>query len=247
MIKAVVFDVDDTLYDLSTPFKEACREVFPDDTTLDLEGAFLASRRYSDAVYASSLSGKISMEEMYVYRFENAFRDYGKKIDAQMALMFQAVYEQKQQKIQMTESMKKLLDHLKEKVKLGIITNGPAQHQWDKVNALGVKKWIPEEHIFISGDLGVAKPDVEIFDAALQKLQLQKEEVCYVGDSFENDMVGAKNAGWKAIWYNHRRHKVAENVEPDYVVKNEEELIRLLESSRLYNSTKIKNTKGCMP
>lgn len=52
MIKAVVFDVDDTLYDLSTPFKEACREVFPEDTDLDLEGAFLASRRYSDSVYA---------------------------------------------------------------------------------------------------------------------------------------------------------------------------------------------------
>ena len=58
MIKAVVFDVDDTLYDLSTPFKEACREVFPEDTDLDLEGAFLASRRYSDSVYASSLSGR---------------------------------------------------------------------------------------------------------------------------------------------------------------------------------------------
>lgn len=233
MIKAVVFDVDDTLYDLSTPFKEACKEVFPEDTTLDLEGAFLASRRYSDAVYASSLSGKITMEEMYIYRFENAFRDYGKKIDAQTALMFQAVYEQKQQKIQMTESMKNLLDHLKKKVKLGIVTNGPAQHQWDKVNALGVKQWIPEDHIFISGDLGVAKPDVEIFDTALQKLQVQKDEVCYVGDSFENDMAGAKHAGWKAIWYNHRGHKAAENVEPDYVVENEEELIRLLESGDL--------------
>lgn len=231
MIKAFVFDVDDTLYDLSTPFKEACREVFPEDTTLDLEGAFLASRRYSDAVYASSLSGKMTMEEMYIYRFENAFRDYGKKIDAQTALMFQAVYEQKQQKIQMTESMKNLLEHLQKKVKLGIITNGPAQHQWDKVNALRVKQWIPEEHIFISGDLGVAKPDAEIFDIALQKLQVQKGEICYVGDSFENDMAGAKNAGWKAIWYNHRGHKAAENVKPDYEVKNEKELINLLENN----------------
>lgn len=233
MIKAVVFDVDDTLYDLSTPFKEACRMVFPEDTGLDLEGAFLASRRYSDSVYASSLSGKISMEEMYIYRFENAFRDYGKKIDAQTALFFQAVYEQKQQEIKMTEAMKKLLENLSGKMKLGIVTNGPTQHQWDKVNALGVEQWIPKEHILISGEIGIAKPDTGIFAAELGRLDLQKEDVCYVGDSFENDIVGAKGAGWKAVWYNHRGHQATEEVMPDYIVKSEDELITLLESGNL--------------
>ena len=137
-MKAIVFDVDDTLYDLSTPFKQTCREIFPEDTDLDLEGAFLASRRYSDSVYARCLSGEMSMEEMYIYRFKNAFLDYGKKINALKALEFQAVYEEKQQEIRMTDAMKDLLQSLKEKVTLGIITNGPAQHQWDKVNALGV-------------------------------------------------------------------------------------------------------------
>ena len=233
MIKAVVFDVDDTLYDLSTPFKEACRTVFPEDTGLDLEGAFLASRRYSDSVYASSLSGKISMEEMYIYRFENAFRDYGKKIDAQTALFFQAVYEQKQQEIKMTEAMKKLLENLSGKMKLGIVTNGPTQHQWDKVNTLGVEQWIPKEHILISGEIGIAKPDTGIFAAELGRLDLQKEDVCYVGDSFENDIVGAKGAGWKAVWYNHRGHQATEEVMPDYIVKSEDELITLLESGNL--------------
>lgn len=233
MIKAVVFDVDDTLYDLSTPFKQVCRTVFPEDTGLDLEGAFLASRRYSDSVYASSLSGKISMEEMYIYRFENAFRDYGKKIDAQTALFFQAVYEQKQQEIKMTEAMKKLLENLSGKMKLGIVTNGPTQHQWDKVNALGVEQWIPKEHILISGEIGIAKPDTGIFAAELGRLDLQKEDVCYVGDSFENDIVGAKGAGWKAVWYNHRGHQATEEVMPDYIVKSEDELITLLESGNL--------------
>lgn len=233
MIKAVVFDVDDTLYDLSTPFKEACRTVFPEDTGLDLEGAFLASRRYSDSVYASSLSGKISMEEMYIYRFENAFRDYGKKIDAQTALFFQAVYEQKQQEIKMTEAMKKLLENLSGKMKLGIVTNGPTQHQWDKVNALGVEQWIPKEHILISGEIGIAKPDTGIFAAELGRLDLQKEDVCYVGDSFENDIAGAKGAGWKAVWYNHRGHEVTGDVMPDYIVRTEKELIVLLENGNL--------------
>ena len=228
-MKAIVFDVDDTLYDLSMPFKEACAEVFPEDTELDLEGAFLASRRYSDSVYARSLSGEMSMEEMYIYRFENAFHDYGKNIDAQKALEFQAVYEQKQQEIQMTEAMKRLLRNLKEKVLLGIITNGPAQHQWDKVNALGVKEWIPKEHVFISGELGVAKPDRGIFDQAAKRLGVQPEDTCYVGDSFDNDIAGAKRAGWKAVWYNHRGHQATGDEKPDYIVRSEGELIELLE------------------
>lgn len=56
------------------------REFFPGEK-MDLEGAFLASRKYSDLIYDRSLSGEISMAEMYIYRLGNAFRDYGKIID----------------------------------------------------------------------------------------------------------------------------------------------------------------------
>lgn len=80
IMKAIVFDVDDTLYDLSTPFKQTCREIFPEDTDLDLEGAFLASRRYSDSVYARCLSGEMSMEEMYIYRFKMHFLIMGRRL-----------------------------------------------------------------------------------------------------------------------------------------------------------------------
>lgn len=229
IMKAIVFDVDDTLYDLSTPFKETCREFFPEDKDLDLEGAFLASRRYSDSVYARCLSGEMSMEEMYIYRFKNAFLDCGKKIDALKALEFQAIYEEKQHEIKMTDAMRQLMQNLKEKVTLGIVTNGPAQHQWDKVNALGVTEWIPVGHVFISGALGVAKPDKRIFSRAAERMGILPQEICYVGDSFENDIVGAKAAGWNAVWYNHRGHQAAGDVKPDAVVRSEAELIACLE------------------
>ena len=134
------------------------------------------------------------MEEMYIYRFKNAFLDYGKKINALKALEFQAVYEEKQQEIRMTDAMKDLLQSLKEKVTLGIITNGPAQHQWDKVNALGVTEWIPVGHVFISGSLCVAKPYKSIVSLAAERMGILPQEICYVGDSFENDIVGAKAA-----------------------------------------------------
>ena len=58
---------------------------------------------------------------------------------------------------------------------------------------------------------------------------LQPDEICYVGDSYENDMAGAKKAGWKAVWFNHRDHKSTGEMAPDYVVKSERELAELLE------------------
>ena len=227
-IKAILFDIDDTLYDLSIPFKEAFREFFPGEE-MDLDGAFLASRKYSDRIYDRSLSGEISMEEMYIYRLGNAFRDYGKIIDGATALQFQSVYEKRQHEIRMTEEMERMLEELSRKMTLGIITNGPSEHQRDKVRALGVERWIPMERIWISGDLGVGKPHKEIFEAAREKLGLKPEELCFVGDAYGHDILGAKGAGWKAVWFNHRGHQATGKVMPDYEVRSEQELIALLE------------------
>lgn len=227
MIKAILFDVDDTLYDLSLPFKETFWEIFPGES-IDLEGAFLASRKYSDMIYDRSLKGEISMEEMYIYRLGNAFRDYGKIIDGETALRFQSVYEKKQQAISMTEDMERLLEALAGKTTLGIITNGPSEHQRDKIRALAVERWIPMERIWISGDLGVGKPEKGIFTAAQTKLGLKPEEICYVGDSYGHDMVGAGSVGWKTVWFNHRERRAAGELRPDYEVRTEAELIGLL-------------------
>ena len=227
MIKAIIFDVDDTLYDLSGPFREAFHELYPLEE-LDLEGAFLASRRYSDSVYAKSLSGEMSMEDMYVYRFQNAFHDYGKNMDAQEALHFQEIYEKHQHMIHMTEAMQEFLKELSDKMVLGIITNGPSGHQWDKIRALEATRWIPKDHVFISGEHGVAKPERRIFELVQEKLMLQPKEFCYVGDSYENDIEGAKGAGWTAIWYNHRNPRPTGSAEPDYMVRSEKELLELL-------------------
>ena len=229
MIKAILFDVDDTLYDLSLPFKETFWEVFPGES-IDLEGAFLASRKYSDMIYDRSLKGEISMEEMYIYRLGNAFRDYGKIIDGATALQFQSVYEKHQHNIHMTGEMEGLLEKLSKKTTLGIITNGPSEHQRDKVRALGLERWIPMERIWISGDLGIGKPHKEIFAAAQDKLGLKPEEICFVGDAYGHDILGARGAGWKAVWFNHRGRQATGEAELDYEVRSEQDLIALLEN-----------------
>ena len=80
-----------------------------------------------------------------------------------------------------------------------------------------------------SAGVGVGKPDVKIFRMAEEKWGMKPENTFMIGDSLENDIAGAKNAGWKTIWMNHHRYTVPEGMEkPDYIAYTEEELRKLI-------------------
>ena len=229
-MKAILFDVDDTLYDLSEPFCKAYTELFGQEEEALLQKIFRSSRKYSDEVYNKALAGEITMEEMYIYRVQNALLDYKKQITDKKALEFQSIYEKYQFQIALSKTMSELLLECAKHWTLGVITNGSAKHQWDKVYTLGLTRYIPKEHIFVSGDLGFSKPQKEIFTYACERIGAPVEEACFVGDSIYNDIMGSKNAGLKAVWF-HRRQ--ADNLSlngvlPDWEAKSEEELRHVL-------------------
>ena len=68
--------------------------------------------------------------------------------------------------------MEDILAYCSGRARLGIITNGPADRQWDKVKSLQAERWIPHENIFVSADVGAEKPDRKIFDYAKQAMNL---------------------------------------------------------------------------
>ena len=117
----------------------------------------------------------------------------------------------------------------KHEIMMGVITNGPSQHQWNKVKALKVMEFIPEEYIFVSGDIGVAKPQIGIFQHVEKIMNLNPEETLFIGDTFQSDIIGAKGAGWKAIWLNrrHAEHPLG-NLKADYCIHDEAELYKLV-------------------
>ena len=77
---AFLFDVDDTLYDQKQPFEKAYRTFFPEDQEMDVGRLFVLSRKYSDEVYEDSQTGRMSMEEMYIYRIRKALEELGRTI-----------------------------------------------------------------------------------------------------------------------------------------------------------------------
>ncbi|WP_207940394.1 hypothetical protein DOK78_002121 [Enterococcus sp. DIV2402] len=226
---AILFDVDDTLYDQLEPFKQAYQEHF-NFPNVSVEKLYVLSRKYSDEVFHLTENGEMSMTKMHRYRIGKALAYYSHEITDSQADSFQKTYQEYQQKIELTPDMKNALDFCLEKgITLGIITNGPKEHQKRKIQQLNLEKWIPKEQIFISSIVELAKPDPKIFHLVEEKLNLNKEKTYYVGDSFQNDMVGAKAVGWKTIWSNRRQHpQPVGTIIPDYIVTEKESLLDLL-------------------
>ena len=225
---SLVFDVDDTLYEQIVPFENAYKSLF--DMDIDMEKFYLLSRYYSDVKFEASRNGEMTMDEYHIYRIQEAAKDLGVCLTAEQALSMQKEYKKNQQKLQMSNTTISILELAKENdVKLGIITNGPSEHQWSKIKALGIESWISRENIIVSGDYGINKPDVRIFEIMQEKLQLPNDSLYYIGDSIENDIVGANNAGWKSIWINRYKQKSPKEVDIYKIAENNNELFEIIE------------------
>ncbi|MBW8349220.1 HAD family hydrolase [Bacillus sp. IITD106] len=84
------------------------------------------------------------------------------------------------------------------------------------------------EHIVISGGFGKGKPDPTIFEHALSLMGLEKDEVLMVGDNLNTDILGANRTGIKSVWIN-RHDRERTDVVPTYEIQHLEELFPILE------------------
>ena len=228
---AVLFDVDDTLYDQTVPFMEAYAEFFGPDPDIPAEVIYPVTRKYSDQMFSRAMSGDMSMDEMYMFRVPKAFAAFVIPNCDEKALDFQRLYARRQDYIRMSPLMEDILAYCYGRARLGIITNGPADRQWDKVKSLQAERWIPHENIFVSADVGAEKPDRKIFDHAKQAMNLDDGEIWFIGDAYPLDIAGAVNAGWNAVWMNRRRKTAPDDragQENVVAVETEEELFRFI-------------------
>ena len=229
-MKNIIFDVDDTLYDLMEAFEKAHKEFFADKTKEDCEELFKRSRTYSDEAFYMAREGKISHDEEFAYRIQKTYKDSGIEVSKEEAKQFEERYRYHQKHIHVPEGIKTLLSECKKQGKtMGVLTNGTALHQGKKLENLQLSKWFDEDKMFISDVIGFTKPNVKAFQIVQEKMNLNPEETWFVGDTFEVDVVGAKNAGWHVIWFNHRKRPMPEgDIRPDIEVRTVEKLMAVI-------------------
>ena len=201
MIKAVVFDLDNTLYAYDPLDQEAGQRV--QDFTCRMLG--ISKDRYQEAYQFGRAEtkrklGNVASSHNRLLYFQKML-EYMKVKPMPLSLqMYEMYWGTFLEKMQLFPGARSLIDSLCEKgIMIAVCTDLTAHIQHRKLIALGLS-----DDIFClvtSEEAGREKPASEMFALCLEKLGLPAEEVCYIGDNYSKDIVGAKACGMKAIWF----------------------------------------------
>ncbi|MCI4351120.1 MAG: HAD family hydrolase [Thermoplasmata archaeon] len=203
-LRAVLFDLDDTLYDHAYALNHALRSLWREEPAFrhrTLDAARAEYARLLEEFHLRLMAGKITENEARVRRFQALFRWAGEEIslrDARVkALTYRRLYLEHQRPVPGAVA---LVRRLAGSVRLGIVSNNRTRGQLDKLRSIGLTGLF--DVLITSEEVGAAKPDPEIFQAALDGLKVARDEVVMVGDSWPSDVLGARAAGLTAVWFN---------------------------------------------
>lgn len=120
-----------------------------------------------------------------------------------------------------------LLQLVKKRVKLALLTNGAGESQQEKIKRFGFSRYFPVR--LIEGELGFGKPDQRVFETAMKKLETTPGQTWMVGDDLQRDIAGAQKMGIYSIWCDYGRNGLPESskVKPDKIINNIAELLSL--------------------
>ena len=124
-------------------------------------------------------------------------------------------------RIDVLPGVKEMLVDLSGKYKLAIVANAVTNVSRLALEKLDLAKYF--DYIVLSRDLGVRKPDLEIFVYALRSMWVKGSEAVHVGCSLEIDVQGGKNAGMNTVWIKGDK-EMTTDIHPDYVISNVTEL-----------------------
>lgn len=160
----------------------------------------------------------MTTEYFRYWRCKETLLEFGyPEIDEAKGYHFQEAYEYELEHITMLDEMRLTLDFLKSKqIPIGIITNGPTEHQLKKVKKLGLYDYVDTRRVIVSQATGFQKPQKEIFNLAAKQFDMNPATTLYVGDSYDNDVMGAFNGGWHSMWFNHRGRSLKSGIKPVY-------------------------------
>ncbi len=230
MIRAVIFDLDDTLYDYHTLHTEAFKRV----QELVIERLGVSAEQSEEAFRRARIATKKNLGETAASHSRMLyFQKTLEYLDIRplyLALdMYEIYWGVFLNKMTPYPGVDKLMDALHDKyVRVAVCTDLLAQIQHRKLRALRLTDDV--DCLVTSEEAGAEKPSPKIFEMCLEKLRLYPKEVCFVGDSFEKDVMGAAAAGMQAIWFNPEGKEApagSEDIEFK-TVANHEELYALL-------------------
>ncbi|MFJ4965747.1 HAD family hydrolase [Streptomyces sp. NPDC088729] len=203
-IRAVLWDVDDTIFDYSGADRTGMRRLLEHEglpaAYASADEALEAWRALASVHWARVAAGETDfaghrrdrVRDFLSLALEDAEAD---DWFARHAAHYEAAWA-------LFDDVVPVLDRLAGGYRHGILSNSTILHQHRKLTALGVRDRF--ESLVCAVELGVSKPDAAAFHAACEALALEPREVAYVGDEPDIDAAGAVAAGLTGIWLDRR-------------------------------------------
>ncbi len=211
----VFFDLDRTLWDFDTNSRASVDDLI-DKYDLLSKGIpskdefFQVYTAINNILWERYRKGSIAKAELKVLRYEKVLRHFG-IFNHEMAEIFGREYlEILVTKKNVFPGTHKILEYLKPKYRMHIITNGFEEVQDKKMNTAGLTDFF--EVVITSEAAGVRKPNPGIFEFALAKTNANVESSIMIGDDLPVDILGAKDFGMDQIYFNPGKKKHSEAI-----------------------------------
>lgn len=226
-IKAVLFDLDDTLWPIVPVIKRAENLLYDwlkaHAPSVTERVTIESMRERRQQLMATDPVYQLDLRILRHAVLSEAFRDAG--LDVRLVEQAMAVFSKARNEVTPFEDVLPTLERLQGRVILGSVSNGVAD-----LDAIGIAHFFQAS--VAAHRVGCAKPDAAIFHAACEALGVAPQEALYVGDDPLLDVEGAQKAGLRAVWINRAElepvRTLPEHVRPDATFGNLYELDRWL-------------------
>lgn len=204
IVRAVLFDLDDTLFDhyyCSRSALEAVQASHDCFAGMPFEALERAHAQLLEHLHTDVMVGRLPIDDARRERFRRLYDAAGLAADERLvneaATAYRKAYIAARRAV---AGAADLLPLVKTRARVGIVSNNLLDEQQEKLRQCALEPFV--DALVVSEEIGVSKPDPAIFRVALERLGCGAEDAVMVGDSWAADVVGARATGIRAIWFN---------------------------------------------
>jgi putative hydrolase of the HAD superfamily len=233
--QAILFDLDDTIISYNhasdRAWQEVCRSFVANHSPVpfDAETLLDAINRVKTHYWSDPerhRTGRLNMLQARREIVKTALSDLLYHDETAVISIADNMSKLHTELIQLFPESIRTLEQLKSAgIRMALITNGMIVNQRPKIDRFNLARFF--EFWLIEEEVGFGKPDLRVFQLALEKLQLKSEQVWMVGDNLSFDIEAAQKVGIYAIWndFNHQGLPLDSLVKPDRIIGDISELV----------------------
>lgn len=212
-IENIFFDLDHTLWDFDRNSALTFEFIFKEEKVeIDIPEFLEAYRPINENYWRLYSNNKITKEALKTGRLKDCFENLKFEVTPLIIETLSKKYVQYLPNFNnLLADTKEVLDYLHSRYTLHIITNGFEEVQNKKLQNSKISTFFST--VTTSEEAGVKKPHPEIFQRAMEKSNATPGKSLMIGDNFEADYIGAKNAGMHSLFFDYYKKSTHSHVQ----------------------------------